>query len=249
MDSRSRAHSWHNQAIFGTKRSSAVIERRTNEFFGLLRRRELLAPTWRGWIVLLLLMVLLAVGLIRSVQPFLALSKPTNGGTLVAEGWVPDYVLRAAIDEFQRHNYDGFYITGGPLERGAPLSKYKTYAELGAQTVVRLGLESSLVDAVPAPDVRRDRTYASAAALKKWLARQNRDVRKLTVISQGAHARRTRLVYQIAFGPGTEIGIIAVPDRAYEAGRWWASSNGVRAVINETVAYLYARLLFRAPKE
>ena len=224
-------------------------ERRTNEFFGLLRRREVLAPTWRGWIVLLLLMVLLAVGFIRSIHPFLALSEPTNGGTLVAEGWVPDYVLRAAVDEFQRHNYDGFYITGGPLDWGAPLSKYKTHAELGASTVVRLGLDSSLVDAVPTPDVHRDKTYASAVALKKWLAKQDRDVRKLTVISHGTHARRTRLLYQMAFGPGTEIGIIAVPDRDYEASRWWDSSDGVRDVINETVAYLYARLLFRAPKE
>jgi len=194
-------------------------------------------------------MVLLAVGFIRSIQPFLALSEPTNGGTLVAEGWVPDYVLRAAVDEFQRHNYDGFYITGGPLDQGAPLSNYKTFAELAASVVISLGLESSLVDAVPAPDVQQDRSYASAVALKKWVAKQDRDVGKLTVISLGVHARRTRLLYQIAFGPGTEIGIIAVPSRGYEASRWWASSNGVRAVINETVAYLYARLLFRAPKE
>jgi hypothetical protein len=224
-------------------------EKRTRKFCGLLRRREVLVPTWQGWLVLLLSTALLAVGFIRSIQPFLALNATANGGVLVAEGWVPDYVLQAAVDEFQRHDYDGFYVTGGPLDRGAPLSKYKTYAELGASVVARLGLESSLVDAVPVQYVRKDHTYASAVALKKWLGKKGRDARSLTVISLGAHARRTRLLYQMAFGPGTEIGIIAVPDRDYDASRWWVSSAGVRDVVNETVAYLYVRLLFRALKE
>jgi hypothetical protein len=56
-------------------------------------------------------------------------------------------------------------------------------------------------------------------------------------------------LYEKAFGAGTVIGVIAVPDREYEPQRWWASSSGVRDVVDEAVAYLYARFIFRAPKE
>ncbi len=216
---------------------------------GLLGRQELLVPTRRGWLLLVLVTGCLALVLIRSIQPFLAVSAPVTGGLLVAEGWLADYALQAAVDEYQRGAYEGFYVTGLPLEKGAPLSEYRTHAELGAAIVTKLGLAPNEVHAVPAPDVRQDRTYASAVALKQWLAQQGLAVPALTVVSVGAHARRTRLLYEQAFGAGTEIGIIAVPDRDYEPHRWWAASSGVRDVVDETVAYLYARFIFRAPNE
>jgi len=214
-----------------------------------LCRRELLVPTRRGWLLLLLVAGCLGLVLLRTIHPFLAVSAPVTGGVLVAEGWLADYALQAAVEEFKRDDYEGFYVTGIPLEKGAPLSEYRTYAELGAAVVTKLGLATNEVHAVPAPDVRQDRTYASAVALKRWMNREGRTVPALTVVSVGAHARRTRLLYERAFGAGTEIGIIAVPDREYEPHRWWASSSGVRDVVDETVAYLYARFIFRAPKE
>jgi hypothetical protein len=151
------------------------------------------------------------------------------------------------VREFRGGKHSGFYVTGIPLERGEPLSEYGTYAELGAAVAIQLGLKAEEVFAVPAPDVRQDRTYASAVALREWLRDRSVQPEAITVVSVGAHARRTRLLYGKAFGADTRIGIIAVPDRNYDARRWWASSAGVRDVIDETVAYLYARLLFRPP--
>jgi hypothetical protein len=226
-----------------------VSQSRTRRNLGLVCRRELLVPTRRGWLLLLLATIILGILLLRSIQPFLAVSAPVSGGLLVAEGWLADYALQAAVDEYERGAYEGFHVTGVPLEKGAPLSEYRTYAELGAAVVIKLGLATNEVHAVPAPDVRQDRTYASAVALKRWLAEQGRGASVLTVVSVGAHARRTRLLYEKAFGAGTVIGIIAVPDREYEAQRWWASSSGVRDVVDETVAYLYARFVFRPPKD
>jgi hypothetical protein len=40
------------------------------------------------------------------------------------------------------------------------------------------------------------------------------------------------------------VGVIAAPDPEYDANKWWASSSGVRTLIGETIAYLYARFLF-----
>lgn len=202
-------------------------------------------PTRRGWLLLLGAVLILGLILIRSIQPFLAVTAPEPGGVMVAEGWMDDYAMQAAVDKFEHGHFDKFYVTGIPLERGAPLAEYKTYAELGAAVAVKMGLSTNVVEAVPAPDVRKDRTYASAVALKEWLGAHGTHVSSLTVVSQGAHARRTRLLYQKAFGPATRVGIIAIPNREYDPERWWISSAGVREVIDESVAYLYARLFFR----
>jgi hypothetical protein len=218
-------------------------------FGGFFCRRQCLVPTWRGWLALLVAVAAGTVVVVRTLQPFLAVNAPVSGGLLVVEGWMPDFALKEAIAEFGRNHYSGFYVTGGPLSYGAPLSEYRTFAEMGAATIMKLGLSTNVVQPVPAPRVRHDRTFASALALKHWLREHGIASAKLNVISKGAHARRTRLLYEKAFGKGSEIGIVAVPDQAYDAKRWWESSDGFRDVINELVAYVHARLLFRTAAE
>ena len=44
------------------------------------------------------------------------------------------------------------------------------------------------------------------------------------------------------------VGIIAVPNPDYDSSRWWRYSEGVKEVVSESVAYLYARFLFH-PKD
>src|SRR6185503_9146040 len=97
---------------------------------------------------------------------------------------------------------------------------------------------------VPTPLVRRDRTYASAIALKQWLDAHQVVLSNLTVVAPGPHARRTRLLFQKAFGDATQVGAFAAMDLDYDPKDWWMSSNGFRAEIDEAIAYVYARLLF-----
>lgn len=212
--------------------------------WGLLHRRQCLVPTWRA----LLLLVLLAAGLcllmLTTIHPFLAVNAPVAGGAMVVEGWLPDYALKEALLDFQKGGHTKLYVTGGPLEAGAPLSEYASYAELGAAVLNRLGVDTNLLQAVPAPRVKQDRTYASALALKQWLEDHGVKCRRLTVVSEGPHARRSRLLFQEAFGPDVQVGIISIQPWHYEPKRWWRSSQGVRVVIGETLAYGYARLLF-----
>jgi len=163
---------------------------------------------------------------------------------LVVEGWVPDYVLEEARAEFGRHRYLTLYVTGGPLERGGYLSEYKTYAELGAATLIQIGMSKDALEAVPAPLVRQDRTYTSAVALNNWLRQHGVNVTSINVVSMGAHARRSRLLFQEAFGEGSRVGIIAVEDRNYDPRYWWKFSQGVRVVVDELVAYIYAVFVF-----
>jgi hypothetical protein len=126
------------------------------------------------------------------------------------------------------------------------LAEYKTYSALGAAVANSLGVPDTVVEAVPTPDVQRDRTYASALAARDWLKARGDLPESINVVTVGAHARRTRLLYRKAFGEGCEIGIIMVDNVDYDAGRWWAYSQGVRTIIGETAAYLYARFLFES---
>jgi hypothetical protein len=68
------------------------------------------------------------------------------------------------------------------------------------------------------------------------------------VVKEDAHARRTRLLFPKALGPDVEVGIIAVQTPDYDPKRWWRYSEGVRDVIGESIAYVYARFFFW-PKE
>lgn len=214
-------------------------------YLGLFRQRLCLLPTWRGGLLLAAAIAGIVLLAARGVHPFLAVNAPTPGGVLVVEGWLPDWALEAVVREFRRQPYRAVYVTGIPIERGAPLSEYKTYAELGAATLVHLGLPTNVLQAVPAPAVQRDRTYAAALALRQWLRNHGDVPEKINIVSVGPHARRSRLLFRRAFGDSPQIGILSLPVVEYDPVRWWASSQGFRIVTGEATAYLYARCLFR----
>ena len=217
--------------------------------WGLVQRRECLVPTLRGWIVLLLAGAgMIVLGATR-VNSFLAINDPVPGGVLVVEGWLPDYALQETIVEFRRDHYAKLFVTGGPLEEGAPLSEYKSFAELGVAVLVRLGVDTNAVQAVPAPKVQRDRTYASAVALKDWFRQHGIVETNVNIVSMGAHSRRTRLLFRRVFNKGYRIGIVCLENRSYDPHRWWNSSEGVRSITGEMIAYGYARLLFSPAAE
>ncbi len=229
--------------------STKVASEQPSKWCGLARRRECLLPTWRGWLIFLLLAAFLVWLAFHRIHPFLAVTDPISGGCMVIEGWAPDYALSAAFAEFKAGHYDHIYTVGGPLEFGAPLSEYKSYAQRAAATLIKMGADTNRLEAVPAPGVRQDRTYAAAAALGKWFQEHKIPHRQVQLISEGPHARRSRLLFQAALGKQVKVGVIAIPGQEYDPRRWWRTSSGVRVVIDEAVAYLYARLIFRGPAE
>ena len=220
-----------------------------NICLGLLRRRQCLVPTLRGWSLVALSVAALALVALLGIGPFLAVTDSVPGGVLVVEGWVPDYMLEAAIAEFKRDHYAKLFVTGIPLEQGAPLSEYKNYANIGAATLVKLGMRTNDVQAVPTGATRRDRTYATALSLKHWLREHIMAPEKVNLMTGGPHARRSRLMFEKALGKGVTVGVIAIPANDYDERQWWHSSQGVRTIIDEALAYAYARLLFYPPAE
>ncbi len=129
------------------------------------------------------------------------------------------------------------------------MSEYTNYAHLGAATLVKLGLSTNDVQAVPTAWTHRDRTYATAVSLKHWWREHDMAPTKVNLITGGPHARRSRLMFEKALGKGVTVGVIAIPAKDYDEQHWWRYSQGVRIVIGETLAYTYARLLFYPPQE
>lgn len=212
-------------------------------FLGLLRPRTCLLPTWRGWGLLILLAVALAIFLARNIYPFLAVQDSRPGGFLVVEGWVPDFLLEQAVKETQRHHYEGIIAVGEPIAQGRPLMEYGDYAQLTVATLKKLGADPAKVHPALVENVVRNRTFAKGGALGVWLEEHGQTHQPINLMSLGAHSRRSHMLIERALG--RKIGVITVDDVTYDPAHWWRSSSGVRIVVGETIAYLYARFIFR----
>jgi len=214
-------------------------------FRSLVNRRLRWGLSWRGWGLLGLAVLLAGTGLVRTIHPFLAVTKRVNTKVLVVEGWTHDFGVDGAVKEFKRGHYERILTTGGPDERaGLTSSIYDTDAYQSAELLRKAGLTSNEIQSVPAVYVGRDRTYNSALALRTWLLTNAPTVDKINVLTEDAHARRTWLLFKEALGPDMKVGIISVPNPDYDANHWWRSSDGVREVIDESIAYLYAKFFF-----
>ena len=184
------------------------------------------------------------VAAVFTVHPFLAVNDPVRGDILVVEGWLPDYAIEKVIEVFKSGGYRKLVTTGGPLTYGSYLVAYETCPEVAASTLRKLGFDENRISVVPAPNVRKDNTYAAGLSLKAWLSDSGMEVTSVNICSMGPHSRRTRLLFEKALGDDVDVGIIALESQEYDPKAWWKTSKGVRTVIGETIAYLYARFFF-----
>ena len=216
--------------------------------FGLLHRRERWGLSLRGWFAAAGLAALLIVAFMFRVYPFLAVTERQQPSDyLVAEGWVPVDVLKGACDEFNKGGYKRILVSGCLVYDEWADEPGVTYADWGASKLLRLGMPPGLIQPVPCLVQKKDRTYSAAVAAKQWMDQHGIHPRQINVVTQGSHARRSRLLFQEAFGPEVKVGIIAVADPQFDSDHWWRTSEGVRETLGETIAYIYARVLFHPP--
>jgi uncharacterized SAM-binding protein YcdF (DUF218 family) len=184
----------------------------------------------------------LALAFLLGIHPFLAVTAPVQARILVVEGWLPDYAVAEALREFQRHPYDRIYTTGGPLERGTYLTDHDSFADVAAATLRKLGAPHPAVIAVPTTERYRNRTYESAVALRNYLATHQLHPDAINLVTEGTHARRSRLCFRRALGRDVRVGVISIPNRDYDSNQWWRYSSGIKTILGESLAVLYAWL-------
>jgi len=215
------------------------------KLFGVFVRKERWGISWQGWLIVLTGIVATLCLFLFRIYPFLAVTHRVNTNVLVVEGWIHEYAIRAAVKEFRSNHYEHVFTTGGPVVgSGGYINDFYTSASVGADLLKKCGLPDERLQMVPSRVMDRDRTYGSAVALRNWFRDHNMAVSGIDVVTEDLHARRTRLLFQKAVGKDVQVGIIAVANVDYPANRWWRYSQGLKDVVSESAAYLYARLLF-----
>ncbi|MBE9128151.1 YdcF family protein [Coleofasciculus sp. LEGE 07092] len=180
---------------------------------------------------------------VTHIYPFLAVSSPIEADVMVVEGWLPDYAIKKAIAKFNRGSYRQLIATGLPLDKGYYLAQYKNSAEITAATLIAFGFNKEQVVAVPSANVIKYRTQAMAIAVREWLLTSDLNVKTINLYTMGPHARRSWIIFKAVLAPEIQVGVIAAKPWEYNPNRWWKYSEGVRTVIGETIAYVYARFV------
>ena len=215
---------------------------------GLVTRKEIWVPTWRGFVLIAMLCTIGFFGLLYGIHPFLAVSQPQGQGILVVEGWLSDKDFELALPLLASQSYHTIITTGGTLEEGSIYQKVfpdqSTGADVAAAEIIALGISKNRVKPVSSPPTQMDRTYTSAIAVKLWFDQTYNAPLVIDVLTVGAHARRTWLLFDLALDKNYRVGVIALRDRHYNEKRWWHSSEGIKTVIKEAIGYLYAKFLF-----
>ena len=216
----------------------------------LFRRRQVWLPTFWGTLLIVVVALALGAALLPGLGPHLAPTEHALGAdgrgarTLIVEGWLDDDALGGAIALAQSGRYERVVTSGGPIETWREIQPWPTYAERAADYLRRHGVRTTPVIAIPAPASAQDRSYLSAVVVREWVRARGPSIDAVDLYSAGVHARRSRLVYRMAFGAGVEIGIVAAPPQRYRLDRWWATSEGTKAVLGELLSLAWTKCCF-----
>jgi uncharacterized SAM-binding protein YcdF (DUF218 family) len=213
--------------------------------FGLLVRKECWALSLRGKLLVLSVAAASAVTVFWGAYPFLATNRPIETDVLLVEGWVPDTVMNQAAAEFKHGHYRQLVVLrssyGEAQSQYVPATAMRDYI---ARLLMRYGVPQESLGTLYFPAAERDRTYHAALAARDWFAEAAVPATSFNVLTEGPHARRSMLLFRKAFGNATTIGVIPLVDPRYDPKHWWRTSEGVREVTGETIAYVYAKFFF-----
>lgn len=206
-------------------------------------RKEVYAPTFLGVILILIIGFSISFVLLRSTYPFLAQNAKPVSKVLVVEGWLPESGLKNAIDFYRQNDYKYMVITGVPITQWTYSSPFSNMADASKESMRRFYFRDSIYTAIIPNTILRDRTYATAIALKMTFEDWETQPENFDLYSMGAHSRRSYLMFRKAF-PEMKIGLIADTDLSFDPDNWYKTSRGFRIVFSELISYLYSRLFF-----
>jgi hypothetical protein len=143
-----------------------------------------------------------------------------------------------------RHLY-AFLAVTQPLYRWPADPRHPTFADLAADYLRARGLDGARIVAVPAPDTARNRTFVAAQSVREWARRGGVALEAFDLVSAGAHARRSWLTYELAFGPQVRVGVYAASPAGHDGAAWWRDSDSAKEVLQELAGFMWVKCCFR----
>jgi hypothetical protein len=162
----------------------------------------------------------------------------------VVEGWIPTGTLPTVAGILTAQNAEHILVVRGLKNVDDVYESGRYSGDYVAQTLVNNGIPREKVETLFFPVAQKDRTFHSGLVVQRWLHDHAPTTSALNLVTVGPHARRSRLLYEKALGDTIQVGIISAVHPDYDPRNWWKNSAGVRDVVGEAIAYLYARFLF-----
>lgn len=210
----------------------------------LFRQRLVWVPTASGWLLMLFVCIVTGYLLSTNLYSFLAPNDPVGGHILVVEGWLAPEELDQAIQAFNNGKYERIVTTGGPITRWHRMTMASDYANSAASYLVQHGVRPDLVTAVPAPKSTHERTFLSAISFREAAKKSGITLDTVDVFSAGPHARRSRLLFQIALGQKVHVGILSARPSGYAPETWWRTSAGVEQMVFQSFGFVWVKCCF-----
>ncbi len=210
----------------------------------LFRQHRIFLPTILGWLLILLIFVVTNILIMKNIYSILAQNNPVGANVLVVEGWLDPEELDQAVQAYKRGGYQHLVTTGGPLLGWPELAIHSNYAKMAADYFVLQGIPRNEIHVVPSPASAQERTFLSAVILRESAQKLGFTLETIDLFSSGAHARRSRLLFQMALGPNTRVGVLAARPSLYNPNAWWRSSNGVQSIVVQSIGLLWVKCFF-----
>lgn len=147
------------------------------------------------------------------------------------------YVKEIIIDNKTKIPYqdNSEYDIGALYGKNRTINNFNSSAQYAKNRLLSMGIDSSLLIAIPGNKVKINRTLSSALAFRDWLKSTNIDIKGINIISMGTHTRRTWMTYNKILNEKYVIGIISLPDNIHNYSRL----SKVLKTIRETLGIIY----------
>ena len=147
------------------------------------------------------------------------------------------YVKEIIIDDKIKIPYqdNSEYDIGKLYGKNRTINNFNSSAQYAKNRLLSMGIDSSLLIAIPGNKVKINRTLSSALAFRDWLKTANIVIKGINIISMGTHTRRTWMTYNKILNEKYVIGIISLPDNIHNYSRL----SKVLKTIRETLGVIY----------
>lgn len=147
--------------------------------------------------------------------------------------FVKEIIIDHEISIPYQHN--SIYEISDLNEASRMINNFDTEGELARNKLLDMGIDSSIIKAIPGIRATINRTLASALSFRDWLKKTDIEVKGINIVSIGTHSRRTWMTYDKVLNKSYEIGIISLPDYKNHYSRKYK----VLKTLRETIGLIY----------